>query len=124
MFNGIFIYKINMKTKIEQQIDKIKYLFEYEMGTTKSEQKTLLREYDIDDDNMKSFMDELKSDGGEEIMNEIGVTVQDEQSMVDSIDNAEICQFSDIGVYVDKKFGQVVREKFKDGAEEALKTIK
>ena len=33
MFNGIFIYKINMKTKIEQQIDKIKYLFEYEMGT-------------------------------------------------------------------------------------------
>jgi len=124
MFNSIFIYKINMKRNIEQQIDKIKYLFEYEMGVTKSEQKTLLREYDIDDDNIKSFMDELKSDGGEEIMNEIGVTVQDEQSMVDSIDNAEICQFSDMGAYVDKKFGQVVREKFKDGAEEALKTIK
>ena len=113
-----------MKNSIEQQIDKIKYLFEYEMGTPLNEQKTLLREYDIDDDNIKSFMDELKSDGGEEIMNEIGVTVDNEQSMVDSLDNTEICQFSDMGAYVDKKFGQVVKEKFKENAEEVLNTIK
>ena len=50
MFNGIFIYKINMKRNIEQQIDKIKYLFEYETGVTKSEQKTLLREAEEETD--------------------------------------------------------------------------
>jgi hypothetical protein len=56
MFNSIFIYKIDMKKSIEQQIDKIKYLFEYEMGTPLNEQKKLLIEYDIDDDNIKSWL--------------------------------------------------------------------
>ena len=72
MFNGIFIYKINMKRNIEQQINKIKYLFEYETGVTKSEQKTLLREFDIYDDKFETLIDELKSDGGDNLMAEIG----------------------------------------------------
>lgn len=87
--------------------------------------KKLLKEYDIDDDNKMSFMDELKSDGGEEIMDEIGVTITDGEGTVDSLENnTEICQMSDMDSYVEKKFGQVVKEKFKDKAEEVLTTIK
>jgi hypothetical protein len=105
---------------IESEIKKIKHLFEYQLG----DNKKLLREYDIDDDNKMSFIDELKSDGGEEIMNEIGVSLTNQEDVVNSLDNLEICQMSDMDSYVEKKFGQVVKEKFKDKSEEVLKTIK
>jgi len=86
--------------------------------------KKLLKEYDIDDDNKMSFMDELKSDGGEEIMNEIGISLTNQEDVINSLDNTEICQMSDMDSYVEKKFGQVVKEKFKDKATEILNIIK
>lgn len=105
---------------IESEIKKIKHLFEYQLG----EGKKLLREYDIYDDNKMSFMDELKSDGGEEILNQIGIPLTNQEDIVNSLNNLEICQMSDMDTYVENKFGQVVKEKFKDKAEEVLKTIK
>lgn len=89
--------------------------------------KKLLKEYDIDDDNKMKFFNELTSDGGQEILSELGITVNedtDPESVVDSLNESEICQMSDMDSYVEKKFGQVIKEKFKDKAEEVLNTIK
>jgi hypothetical protein len=58
-------------------------------------------------------------------MDEIGVTLTDGEGTADSLENnTEICQMADMDSYVEKKFGQVVKEKFKDKAEEILGTIK
>jgi hypothetical protein len=111
-----------MKNNVNLEIDKIKYLFEYELGKTTTEQKRLLNEYDIDDDNKESYLAELTSDGGSEIMGEIGVST-DLESLKDSGEEM-FCQFSDIDSYVNNKFGSIVKEKFKDEAQKALDTIK
>lgn len=105
---------------IESEIKKIKHLFEYQYGVGKK----LLKEHDIDDDVKISFIDELKSDGGEEIMNEIGISLTNQEDIVSSLNNLEICQMSDMDSYVEKKFGQIVKEKFKDKATEVLNIIK
>jgi hypothetical protein len=89
--------------------------------------KKLLKENDIDDDSKMKFFNELTSDGGQEILSELGITVNedtDPESVVDSLNESEICQMSDMDSYVEKKFGQVIKEKFKDKAEEVLNTIK
>ncbi len=111
-----------MKNNVNLEIDKIKYLFEYELGKTTTEQKRLLNEYDIDDDNKDAYLAELTSDGGSEIMSEIGVST-DLESLKDSGEEM-FCQFSDIDSYVNNKFGSIVKEKFKDEAQKALDTIK
>jgi len=111
-----------MKNNVNLEIDKIKYLFEYELGKTTTEQKRLLNEYDIDDDNKESYLAELTSDGGSEIMGEIGVST-DLESLKDSGEEM-FCQFSDIDSYVNNKFGSIVKEKFKGEAQKALDTIK
>lgn len=111
-----------MKNNVNLEIDKIKYLFEYELGKTTTEQKRLLNEYDIDDDNKESYLAELTSDGGSEIMSEIGVST-DLESLKDNGEEM-FCQFSDIDSYVNNKFGSIVKEKFKDEAQKALDTIK
>ncbi len=111
-----------MKNNVNLEIDKIKYLFEYELGKTTTEQKRLLNEYDIDDDNKESYLAELTSDGGSEIMSEIGVST-DLESLKDSGEEM-FCQFSDIDSYVNNKFGSIVKEKFKGEAQKALDTIK
>ena len=111
-----------MKNNVNLEIDKIKYLFEYELGKTTTEQKRLLNEYDIDDDNKDAYLGELTSDGGSEIMSEIGVST-DLESLKDSGEEM-FCQFSDIDSYVNNKFGSIVKEKFKDEAQKALDTIK
>jgi len=111
-----------MKNNVNLEIDKIKYLFEYELGKTTTEQKRLLNEYDIDDDNKDAYLAELTSDGGSEIMSEIGVST-DLESLKDSGEEM-FCQFSDIDSYVNNKFGSIVKEKFKGEAQKALDTIK
>jgi len=111
-----------MKNNVNLEIDKIKYLFEYELGKTTTEQKRLLNEYDIDDDNKDAYLGELTSDGGSEIMSEIGVST-DLESLKDSGEEM-FCQFSDIDSYVNNKFGSIVKEKFKGEAQKALDTIK
>jgi hypothetical protein len=105
---------------IELELRKMKHLFEYQLG----DNKKLLREYDIDDDNKMSFMDELTSEGGDEIMKEVGISLTSQEDVINSLDNTEICQMSDMDGYVEKKFGQIVKDKFKDKAEEILDTIK
>jgi hypothetical protein len=88
--------------------------------------KQYLMEYDIDDDNKMNFITELTSDGGQEIMNEIGITVSPDmspESIVDSMDNTDVCQFEDIGAYAEQKFGAKVREKFGDKATEIMGKI-
>jgi hypothetical protein len=85
-----------------------------------------LMEYDIDDDNKMNFITELTSDGGSEIMSEIGITVSPDmspESVVDIMDNTEVCQFEDMGTYAEQKFGAKVKEKFGDKATEIMNKI-
>jgi hypothetical protein len=88
--------------------------------------KQYLMEYDIDDDNKMKMFNELTSDGGQEILNEIGITVTedtDPESVVDSLDNSDICQFEDMESFAEQKFGAKVREKFGDKAQELMVKI-
>lgn len=88
--------------------------------------KQYLMEYDIDDDNKMKMFNELTSDGGQEILNEIGITVTedtDPESVVDSLDNSDICQFEDIESFAEQKFGSKVRKKFGDKAQELMVKI-
>lgn len=88
--------------------------------------KQYLMEYDIDDDNKMKMFNELTSDGGQEILNEIGITVTedtDPESVVDSLDNSDICQFEDMESFAEQKFGSKVREKFGDKAQELMVKI-
>lgn len=88
--------------------------------------KKRLMEYDIDDDNMNNFFNELTSDGGQEIMNEIGITVTQEtkpENVVESLNNKDICQYTDMESYAEQKFGSKIREKFGDKAQELLGEI-
>ena len=127
MFNGIFIYKINMKRNIEQQIDKIKYLFEYEMGVTKSEQKTLLREFDIYDDKFDTLIDELKSDGGDNIMAEIGISndsLSSTENLTKELSGKNMLEVCDINGYIENKIGSSIKNKFSGKVGEVINLIK
>lgn len=116
-----------MKRNIEQQIDKIKYLFEYEMGVTKSEQKTLLREYDIYDDKFDTLIDELKSDGGDNIMAEIGITndgLSSTENLTKELSDKNMLEVCDIDGYIKDKIGSSIKNKFPKKAGEVINFIK
>tara|TARA_R110000868_G_scaffold400842_1_gene675557 strand:+ start:176 stop:847 length:672 start_codon:yes stop_codon:yes gene_type:complete len=88
--------------------------------------KQYLMEYDIDDDNKVKMFNELTSDGGQEILNEIGITVTedtDPEIVVGSLNNSDICQFEDMESFAEQKFGSKVREKFGDKAQELMVKI-
>ena len=127
MFNGIFIYKINMKRNIEQQIDKIKYLFEYEMGVTKSEQKTLLREYDIYDDKFETLIDELTSDGGDNLMAEIGISndgLSSTENLTKELSDKNMLEVCNIDGFINDKFEPSIKNKFTGKVDEVINLIK
>ena len=127
MFNSIFIYKINMKRNIEQQIDKIKYLFEYEMGVTKSEQKTLLREFDIYDDKFETLIDELKSDGGDNLMAEIGITndgLSSTENLTKELSGKNMLEVCNIDGYIKDNFESSIKNKFAGKVDEVINIIK
>ena len=127
MFNGIFIYKINMKRNIEQQIDKIKYLFEYETGVTKSEQKTLLREFDIYDDKFETLIDELKSDGGDNLMAEIGITndaLSSTENLTKELSGKNMLEVCNIDGYIKDNFESSIKNKFTGKVDEVINLIK
>ncbi len=115
-----------MKRNIDIEIDKIKYLFEYKMGVTKNEQKALLKEYDIYDDNLDTWSEELKSDGGNDIMAEIGVT-SDGLSSVKNLEN-ELSSNTNIwsvcdNNHIDNKFRSVINTKFPGKVDEVIALI-
>jgi hypothetical protein len=114
-----------MKRDVRNEIQKIKYLFEYKMGSSSEEHNSMMNEYDIDDDNIKSsdFIKELTSDGGDEIIRDMGISTTNEEEIQQEASEM-LCQFSDMDSYVEKKFGSTIKEKFKDKAQEVLDTIK
>ena len=86
--------------------------------------KNILREYDIDDDNKATVEQELSS---------IASDIQDvnpdlDFSSVDaaqiSLDNSNVCMIGDdVNGFVNRNFGQKIKEMFPDKAQEVTKTI-
>ena len=86
--------------------------------------KNILREYDIDDDNKATVEQELSS---------IASDIQDvnpdlDFSSVDaaqiSLDNSNVCMIcDDVNGFVNRNFGQKIKEMFPDKAQEVTKTI-
>ena len=86
--------------------------------------KNILREYDIDDDNKATVEQELSS---------IASDIQDvnpdlDFSSVDaaqiSLDNSNVCMIGDdVNGFVNRNFGQKIKEMFPDKVQEVTKTI-
>jgi hypothetical protein len=86
--------------------------------------KNILREYDIDDDNKATIEQELSS---------IASDIQDvnpdlDFSSVDaaqiSLDNSNVCMIGDdVNGFVNRNFGQKIKEMFPDKVQEVTKTI-
>lgn len=86
--------------------------------------RKVLLEYDIDDDNKSSVEQELSSVSSDiqELNPELDFSsVESAQS---SLDNSEVCQIGDdVTGYVNRKFGQKIKEMFPDKFQEVVKTI-
>ena len=86
--------------------------------------RTVLFEYDIDDDNKSSVEQELSSVSSDiQTLNpELDFTTTD--SAQNSLDNSDVCLIGDdINGYVNKKFGQKIKELFPDKFQEVVKTM-
>ena len=109
--------------------NRFKQLLESKSGDVKpliTERKFSLYEYEIYDDNKEEIFNQLVSDGGQEIFNDLGVVVNDTMTpdtIANSVVSSQMCQFSDMNTYAEKTFGEKVRNKFGDGAKEIMEKI-
>jgi hypothetical protein len=100
----------------ESEKDSIRKMY----GISESE----VNEYDIYDDESKSFMNELISDGGDEILQQANIDTSNEDSILNSVSNCEVCKYSDINSMVDNKFGKIIQQQFKENSSETIQKVK
>jgi hypothetical protein len=86
--------------------------------------KNLLLEYDIDDDNKTTIEQELSSVAPDiqDVIPEIDFSSA--ESAKNSLENTDVCQIGDdVNGFVNRKFGQKIKEMFPNKAQEVVKTI-
>lgn len=86
--------------------------------------KNILREYDIDDDNKATIEQELSSVASDiqDVIPEIDFSSA--ESAKNSLENTGICQIgNDVNGFVNRTFGQKIKEMFPDKVQEVVKTI-
>lgn len=117
------------KIMIIEELNKMKYLLNYKRGVVISEQNHLIKELDIYDDKIETLIDELKSDGGDIIMSEIGIT-NDVLSSTENLkkklsDNtATMLEVCNIDGYIKNKLGSPINNKFPGKADKVIDLIK
>jgi hypothetical protein len=86
--------------------------------------KNILREYDIDDSNVGGVEQELSSVSADIKELNPNLDFSSVESAQNSLDNSEVCMIGDdIGGFVNRRFGQKIKEMFPDKFEEVVKTI-
>jgi len=86
--------------------------------------KNILREYDIDDDNKATIEQELSSIASDiqDVNPDLDFSTVDTAQM--SLDNSNVCMIGDdVNGFVNRNFGQKIKEMFPDKAQEVTKTI-
>jgi hypothetical protein len=86
--------------------------------------KNILREYDIDDDNKSTIEQELSSIASDiqEVNPDLDFSTVDAAQM--SLDNSNVCMIGDdVNGFVNRNFGQKIKEMFPDKVQEVTKTI-
>jgi uncharacterized protein involved in exopolysaccharide biosynthesis len=86
--------------------------------------KNILREYDIDDDNKSTIEQELSSIASDiqDVNPDLDFSTVDAAQM--SLDNSNVCMIGDdVNGFVNRNFGQKIKEMFPDKAQEVTKTI-
>ena len=86
--------------------------------------KNILREYDIDDSNVGGVEQELSSVSADIKELNPNLDFSSVESAQNSLDNSEVCMIGDdIGGFVNRRFGQKIKEMFPDKFQEVVKTI-
>jgi len=116
------------KIIIIEELNKMKYLLNYKKGVVISEQNHLIKELDIYDDKFGTLIDELKSDGGDSIMSEIGIT-NDGLSSTENLTKelsgkTNMLEVCNIDKYIGDKLGSSINNKFPKKAGEVINFIK
>jgi hypothetical protein len=86
--------------------------------------KNILREYDIDDDNKATIEQELSSIASDiqDVNPDLDFSTVDAAKM--SLDNSNVCMIGDdVNGFVNRNFGQKIKEMFPDKVQEVTKTI-
>jgi hypothetical protein len=86
--------------------------------------KNILREYDIDDDNKATVEQELSSVASDiqDVNPDLDFSSVDAAQM--SLDNSNVCMIGDdVNGFVNRNFGQKIKEMFPDKVQEVTKTI-
>jgi hypothetical protein len=86
--------------------------------------KNILREYDIDDDNKATVEQELSSIASDiqDVNPDLDFSTVDAAQM--SLDNSNVCMIGDdVNGFVNRNFGQKIKEMFPDKVQEVTKTI-
>jgi uncharacterized protein involved in exopolysaccharide biosynthesis len=86
--------------------------------------KNILREYDIDDDNKSTIEQELSSIASDiqDVNPDLDFSTVDAAQM--SLDNSNVCMIGDdVNGFVNRNFGQKIKEMFPDKVQEVTKTI-
>lgn len=86
--------------------------------------KNILREYDIDDDNKATVEQELSSIASDiqDVNPDLDFSSVDAAQM--SLDNSNVCMIGDdVNGFVNRNFGQKIKEMFPDKVQEVTKTI-
>jgi hypothetical protein len=86
--------------------------------------KNILREYDIDDDNKATIEQELSSIASDihDVNPDLDFSTVDAAQM--SLDNSNVCMIGDdVNGFVNRNFGQKIKEMFPDKVQEVTKTI-
>jgi hypothetical protein len=116
------------KIMIIEELNKMKYLLNYKRGIVISEQNHLIKELDIYDDKIETLIDELKSDGGDSLMAEIGIT-NDGLSSTENLTKelsgkTNMLEVCNIDGYIENKLGSSINNKFPGKADKVIKFIK
>jgi len=117
-----------MKKIIIEELNKMNYLLNYKRGVVISEQNHLIKELDIYDDKFETLIDELISDGGDNIMAEIGIT-NDGLSSTENLTKelsgkTNMLEVCNIDTYIEDKVGSSINNKFPGKVGEVINFIK
>ena len=117
-----------MEKIIIEELNKMNYLLNYKRGVVISEQNHLIKELDIYDDKFETLIDELISDGGDNIMAEIGIT-NDGLSSTENLTKelsgkTNMLEVCNIDTYIEDKVGSSINNKFPKKAGEVINLIK
>jgi len=117
-----------MEKIIIEELNKMNYLLNYKRGVVISEQNHLIKELDIYDDKFETLIDELISDGGDNIMAEIGIT-NDGLSSTENLTKelsgkTNMLEVCNIDTYIEDKVGSSINNKFPGKVGEVINFIK